>query len=54
MKTKTFASKLVLNKETIANLRNEEMNDVHGGVQITGSTPSNCHCTKTIETSCCK
>ncbi len=54
MKAKKFGRKLMLNKKTIANLRSEEMNAVLGGVQITDSNPSNCHCPKTILTSCCK
>ena len=33
MKTKSFSKKLTLNKKTIANLRNDEMNGVHGGLR---------------------
>jgi hypothetical protein len=36
MKAKTFSKKLVLNKKTIANVRETEMRDVHGG--ISGAT----------------
>lgn len=31
MKTKKFRGKLSLNKKTVVNLNNGEMNDVHGG-----------------------
>lgn len=34
MKTKKFSKKLVLNKETIANLLNTAMNHVKGGVAV--------------------
>lgn len=32
MKPKTFNTKLVLNKKTVANLDNGEMEDIYGGV----------------------
>lgn len=38
MKTKKFNTKLVLNKETIADLGNNEMKDVYGGDDTNGDT----------------
>jgi natural product precursor len=37
MKAKRFLKKLTLNKKTIANLENKEMNAIRGG--ITGTCP---------------
>lgn len=34
MKTKHFSKKLVLNKKTVINLNNREMDDVNGGIGI--------------------
>ena len=44
MKTKSFAKKLVLNKETVANLSKEEMDELHGGTNM----PLNCATTTCI------
>ena len=35
MKTKKFSKKLTLKKETIANLKNDEMNGIYGGHDAT-------------------
>jgi hypothetical protein len=34
MKTKKFSNKLVLNKKTVANLKNGEMKEVQGGKSV--------------------
>jgi hypothetical protein len=41
MKTKKLSKKLVLNKKTIANLKNDEMKGVYGG-EIATTLWSNC------------
>jgi len=46
MKTKSFSKKLMLNKKTIVNLENGEMNDVQGGVPESTTAVS-------IVTNCC-
>ena len=43
MKTKKIGKKLVLNKETIVNLKNKEMIAVNGGELPPPSDRSNCH-----------
>ncbi len=35
MKKAKFSKKLVLNKETISNLNNEDMNNIKGGTAVT-------------------
>jgi len=35
MKTKRFSKKLTLNKKTVADLKSNEMKEVHGGIIIT-------------------
>jgi natural product precursor len=58
MKTKTFSKKLSLNKKTVADLNNREMQGVHGGateksVCITRCV-TNCDlCTMTRCSFCC-
>jgi hypothetical protein len=50
MKTKTFSKKLELNKKTISNLDNNEMDAVHGG---TGETFAGFTCNLTNCASVC-
>jgi len=47
MKPKKIEKKLTLNKKTISNLRNREMNDVHGG---SGTQPGCSPCAPTRTT----
>jgi len=46
MKPKNFSKKLTLNKKTIVNLKNGEMNAVQGGVPVSTTKVS-------IVTNCC-
>jgi hypothetical protein len=52
MKAKKFSKKLALNKETVSNLKSDEMKDVYGGIGLTKkwsncivctAIPYNCH-----------
>lgn len=43
MKTKRFEKKLVLNKKIIANLNNQEMNAVQGGIDTTPTAWTACN-----------
>jgi len=57
MKTKKTINKLGLNKETVANLENHEMNAVQGGTNLTAASCyahpfSKCICKITIGYSC--
>lgn len=59
MKPKKFNNKLVLKKQTIANMKNEEMNEPRGGIIPTvtcavGCTVSCGYCTTVGENSCPK
>ena len=49
MKPKVFNKKLSLNKKTIADLKNGEMNNVHGGINDTVAIS----CTCVITGGCC-
>jgi bacteriocin-like protein len=59
MKTKTFSKKLSLNKKTVANLNDKEMQGIYGGetleltVCITRCGVSDCACTFTRCSDCC-
>ena len=47
MKKKTVTKKMVLNKETIAHLDEQEMMVVHGG-ELATIPPSHCTCTQAV------
>jgi hypothetical protein len=51
MKTKKLVKKLVLNKESVANLGNQEMNAVHGGYPMTWMV-SRCYTCETNVSKC--
>jgi len=59
MKTKTFSKKLSLNKKTVADLNNKDMQSVHGGataektVCITRCVTDCALCTMTRCSVCC-
>jgi natural product precursor len=60
MKVKRFNKKLVLNKKTIADLSNDEMNALHGGESLpctilapTCVVPTEGKCGPTIASMCC-
>jgi hypothetical protein len=42
MKAKKFSKKLALNKETISNLKNDEMKGVYGGIKYTMTRCPSC------------
>jgi len=57
MKTKKTINKLGLNKETVANLENHEMNAVQGGTDLTAASCyvhflSKCICKDPVSNSC--
>ncbi len=54
MKAKKFNKKLSLNKKTVANLNNGQMNDVLGGVHKTTTTAPFCQfsCVDTCRITC--
>lgn len=46
MKAKKFNTRLMLNKNTIANLNNSDMNGVHGGDLTVGPNCTGVNCTQ--------
>jgi bacteriocin-like protein len=58
MKTKTFNKKLSLNKKTVANLNDKEMQGIYGGETVEKTVcitrcVSDCLCTMTRCSICC-
>lgn len=54
MKTKKLVKKLVLNKKTVADLVNQEMNAVNGGVTVWSNCYTKCNtmCAISCDTEC--
>ena len=57
MKTKKIVNKLIISKQTVANLENEEMNSAVGGTRLTNTTVcavplSVCVCKYSVTNSC--